>query len=136
MRTQKVWNIALSLSLVLCILFPLSVLSLAHSVTLSPHSLSAEKVLNPRNSRKRKHDEVMQRDIDREDGMADGLKKRKVDLTENLNRMNVHYDEARARLEAKPKVKATPKSRSISKLSKADTSGMKSMMNYFKKSKK
>ena len=78
----------------------------------------------------------MQRDIDREDEMMDGLKKRKVDLTENMNPMNVHYDEARAKMEAKPKVKATPKSRSISKLSKADTSGMKSMMSYFQKSKK
>jgi len=89
--------------------------------------LSAKRVLNPR---KRKHEEAVS---------DDGVKKRKVDerqITENMNRMNVHHDEERARKEAKPKVKASPRPRSIANLSKADTSGMKSMMNYFKKAKK
>jgi len=94
--------------------------------------VSSAKVLNPRNQRKRKRDIAG-------DEEAESLKKPKMDLAENMNRMNVHgqcHDEARVRMESKPKPKATPRSRSINKLSKADTSGMKSMMSYFRKSKK
>merc|ERR1719474_2199038 len=94
--------------------------------------VSSAKVLNPRN-RKRKHEDIA--GDDQTAGDTDGFKKAKMNLEENMNRMNVHHDEARVRMEAKPKPKPTPRSRSISKLSKADTSGMKSMMSYFKKSK-
>ena len=71
-------------------------------------------------------------------------------LSSNINAMNVEYGAQRGhdmaayiiddgstanQPQSKPKVKSTP-SRSISKLAKVDTTGMKSMMSYFKKPKK
>ena len=98
--------------------------------------VSAKRVINPK---KRKRASMQ-----RSEGGQDenhNFKKRKMNEND-LNEMNVDFQDLpfndrnnEDNSNKKKKVKATPKSRAISNLSKVNTKGMKSMMSYFSKKK-
>eukprot|EP01083_Nonionella_stella_P044113 118910_1 len=104
------------------------------------YKLSTKRVMDPR---KRKISDLSHYD----DGDPQpNHKKRKIQsLNENINQMNVsnnnNYNTVRSFNDdsmissSNPSAKAVPKSRALSKLSKANTKGMKSMMSYFGKKK-
>jgi len=97
------------------------------------YKVSAKRVINPR-KRKQSSENNQEENAN--------LKKRKMNENEP-NKMNVDFDYNALPFNDRSKpnnqqkqVKATPKSRAISNLSKVNTKGMKSMMSYFSKKKK
>jgi len=96
------------------------------------YKVSAKRVINPRKRKK---------SLENDEEVNNTHKKRKINnLNENdLNKMNIdhmHGHPFNDQRNHKKQIKATPKSRAISNLSKVNTKGMKSMMSYFSKKKK
>merc|ERR1712228_42310 len=96
------------------------------------YKVSAKRAMNPRKRKK---------SLENDKDGNHNYKKRKInDLNENdLNKMNIDhipFNDRSNKNNQKKQIKATPKSRAISNLSKVNTKGMKSMMSYFSKKKK